>query len=118
MYIIQKWPQIQLFFEKNHEFIFSPDRIKLLYKNIENVRKTAQYIFDDIYLFVFVYNIIPLAVKYEADIVARILNTLVSLLPHRNLLDYYKSLQPLAKSPEFPKIVQNEKELMDILSPV
>jgi hypothetical protein len=77
------------------------------------------YIFDDIFKLIIVSNLLPICSRYSANIVARIMYTLLSMAPGRNLLGYLKSVTAgLGGSESFPEIIANESMLMDVLYPI
>ncbi len=116
IFMIENWAKIQDFIQKQHDILFGHENLKTLYRNIKTIRKTGQDIFEDIFTLVFVSNIMPFCAKYGANLVARIIYTMISMTPERDLLGYFKKIIPeISKMGDFPRIIENEKKLMDVL---
>lgn len=114
--VIEKWALIQRFLEKSSPALFAMKNLKVLYKNTDSIKKTGQFIFDDLYLFVLIYNIMPFCRKYKADIVTRIMYTIVSMASERNLLAYFQEVSRAGIT--IPLIVRDESTLDEILCPL
>lgn len=112
-----KWGQVQHFVEKYHHAIFSQDRIKLLYGHDRDLLgRSGPQIFGDLFLYVLFCNMKSFCKKYGADIVLRIISTLISISAERDLLNYMKSLdKEMEGLPDFPKLIKDESELSRIL---
>jgi len=115
--IVGKWEPVQKFIEKYHSMLFSLENLKLLYRNNrEMVGKYGPCIFTDIFLYVLFSNMTTFCKKYRADVVLRMISTLVSLSSERDLLNYmYKLNSQLGKIVDFPVLIRNEDELSRIL---
>lgn len=112
-----KWGSVQKFMEKYHPVIFGPENVKILYRNDkELIGRSGSRIFMDIFLYVMFSNLRVFCKKYEADIVLRMISTLISLSTERDLLNYMHRLDSLlGKVPDFPVLVRNESELSKML---
>jgi hypothetical protein len=115
--VISKWYIVQKFMEKYHPVLFSFKNLKMLYRNDkEMVGRYGANIFTDIFMYVLFSNMTIFCKKYKADIVSRIISTLVSLSSERDLLNYmYQLDSQLKKITDFPMLVKNENELSKIL---
>jgi len=120
LFIIKTWPHIQKFIEENQSIFFNIDKIKTLYKNdIKTIRKVGFTIFSDILLSIYILNIIPFCMKYNANVVVRIIYTLVTMASEKNFYGYFNSIRPfIEKNPNFPKIIPDEKTLLKVLAPL
>ena len=105
------------FIEKYHPVLFSLKNLKLLYKNDrEMIGRYGSNIFMDVFLYVLFSNMIVFCKKYKADIVSRIISTLISVSSERDLLNYiYQLNTQLGKIADFPVLVKNEDEMSGIL---
>ena len=112
-----KWSAVQKFIEKYHPVLFDTKNIKLLYKNDkELIGKSGPHIFTDVFLYVLFSNLKAFCKKYEADVVLRIISTLISLSGEKDLLNYMHVIDSqLGNVADFPVIVRNENELSKIL---
>ncbi len=112
-----KWGAVQKFIEKYHPVLFRMKNLKLLYKNDkELIGKSGTHVFTDVFLYVLFSNLRTFCKKYEADVVLRIISTLISLSTDRDLLNYIHRLDSeLGKVPDFPVLVRDENELSKIL---
>ncbi len=115
--VISKWESVQNFIEKYHPVLFSLKNLKLLYKNDrEMIGRYGSNIFMDVFLYVLFSNMIVFCKKYKADIVSRIISTLISVSSERDLLNYiYQLNTQLGKIADFPVLVKNEDEMSGIL---
>ncbi|NIO22574.1 MAG: hypothetical protein GTN38_00920 [Candidatus Aenigmarchaeota archaeon] len=115
--IVGNWNIIQKFIEKYHPLLFSPKNLKVLYRgDKEMVGRYGSNIFTDVFLYVLFSNMIVFCKKYKADIVPRIISTLISLSGERDLLNYTHQLNSqLSKINDFPVLARNENELSKIL---
>lgn len=114
--IIENWPKVQIFLERNSESLFALENLRLLYGNMKTLKKTGQFIFDDIYMIALIHNIIPFCNKYQADIVIRIMYTILSLTSERGLLNYYHTIND--KKLEYPELIMDEDTLDKFLTPL
>jgi len=112
-----KWPALQKFMEKYHAVLFEQKNIKILYKNDkEIIGKYGPHIFADLFLYVLFSNLRVFCKKYEADIVLRMISTVISLSSDRDLLNYMKSVDSyLRRVVDFPVLVKDENELSRLL---
>jgi hypothetical protein len=112
-----KWGAVQKFIEKYHPVLFDTKNIKLLYKNDkEFIGKSGPHIFTDVFLYVLFSNLKAFCKKYEADVVLRIISTLISLSGEKDLLNYMHVIDSkLGNVADFPVLVKNESELSKIL---
>ncbi|MCK5023545.1 MAG: hypothetical protein KAS04_05205, partial [Candidatus Aenigmarchaeota archaeon] len=112
-----KWGDIQKFLEKYHPLLFSHDNIKLLYRdNKELIGKSGSNIFIDVFLYVLFSNMRAFCKKYSADVVLRIISTLISLSTERDLLNYIHHLDSKLKIvPDVPNLLKDETELSKML---
>ena len=115
--VISKWESVQNFIEKYHPVLFSLKNLKLLYKNDrEMIGRYGSNIFMDVFLYVLFSNMIVFCKKYKADIVSRIISTLISVSSERDLLNYiYQLNTQLGKIADFPVLVKSEDEMSRIL---
>ncbi len=112
-----KWGAVQKFIEKYHPVLFDSKNIRLLYRNDKELMGRSGFqIFSDIFVYVLFSNLRTFCKKYGADVVLRIISTLISLSTERDLLNYiYKLDSKLSGVPDFPLIVKDEGELSKIL---
>lgn len=115
--IVGKWGVVQKFMEKYYPVLFSIKNLKLLYRRDKGiVGRYGSNIFTDVLLYVLFSNMTIFCKKYKADIVSRIISTLISLSSERDLLNYmYQLNSELKKITDFPTVVSNENELSRIL---
>ena len=108
---------VQKFIEKYHYVLFDIHKLKLLYKGDKDmVGRLGSSVFMDIFLFVLFSNLMSFTKKYKADVVLRIISTLISLSSEKNLINYmFKLNSDLKDAKDFPLIVRNENELSRIL---
>ncbi len=117
--LLQNWKIVQDFIEKNAGVLFSTENLKTLYGDLECMSRMGPYMFDDIFKLVVVSNLLPICSRYSANIVARIMYTMISMAPGRNLLPYFQSItKQLGGHDSFPKVIENESMLMDVLFPI
>lgn len=114
--MLENWPLMQEFIKKHSAALFSPENMKILYGNVDTLSRMAPYIFDDIFTLAIVSNILPFCAKYGANMVSRILYTMIALSPGRNLLDYCQAISKQIGD-GFPRLISDENVLMNILSP-
>ncbi len=112
-----KWGAVQKFIEKYHPVLFDIKNMRLLYKNDkELIGKSGPQIFTDIFLYVLFSNLKVFCKKYEADVVLRIISTLISLTTDSDLLNYMHGLDSQLKNiQDLPVLVRDESELSKIL---
>jgi len=115
--LVSKWSIVQKFMEKYHPLLFSLKNLKLLYRNDkEIIGRYGSNIFTDVFLYVLFSNMTVFCKKYKADIVSRIISTLISLSCERDILNYmYQLDSQLKRITDFPMLVKNENELSKIL---
>lgn len=115
--LVSKWIFVQRFIEKYHPVIFSLKNLKILYReNKDFVGKYGNSIFTDVFMYVLFSNMTTFFKKYKADIVPRIISTIISLSCERDLLNYmYQVDAQLKRITDFPILVKNEEELSKIL---
>ncbi len=115
--IREKWNIVQKFVQKYHNVLFDIKKIKLLYKGDKHiVGRSGQNIFSDIFMFVLFSNIMSFTRKYKADVVLRIISTLISLSSEKNMINYmFKLNSEFKNAKDFPMVVRNENELSRIL---
>jgi len=116
--MLENWPLVQKFIEKHSSVLFSHKNLKTLYGGIDAVSRLGPFIFDDIFSLIIISNILPFCAKYKANLVSRIMFTLLSLSSGRNLLDYFNAIRGQIKDNDFPVIIASEESLMDILYPM
>lgn len=115
-FIIEKMPIMQQFIEHNRSVLFDRTLLNKLYRgNINTIKREGTTIFDDIRLFVFISNLIPFCKKYGADIVVRMLFTVVSFYSEKDLLGYFNELRQRIPEGNIPKVIENEGELVRVL---
>lgn len=115
-FIIEKMPQMQKFIEHNHEILFNRTLLNKLYRNdLNTIKSSGSTIFDDIRLFVFVSNLMPFCKKYGADIVTRMLFTMLSFYSEKDLLGYFNELRQKIPEENIPTVIENEGELVRVL---
>lgn len=116
--VIEKWPIVQKFIEEHRAVVFDASNLRTLYKNnLDSFKNLAPSVFDDIYLFAFMSGLAPFCAKYHAAIVSRMLSTLVSIQPEKDLLAYFAALRQNTGPSEIPQIIKDEGELLQALSP-
>jgi len=115
--LVSKWGIVQKFMEKYHPVLFSLKNLKVLYRDgKEFIGRYGPDIFTDVFLYVLFSNMIVFCKKYKADIVSRIISTLISLSGKRDLLNYMYNLNSeLSKISDFPALAKNENELSKML---
>ncbi|MFH1978312.1 MAG: hypothetical protein ABIJ92_03225 [Candidatus Aenigmatarchaeota archaeon] len=120
LFVIESWPKIHTFMEKNQSLFFKLSNIKILYKNsTQTMRKVGFSIFNDIFLVMLILNIVPFCKNSNADIVIRIMDTITAFSLERDLYHYAKSIIPhIYKAPDLPKLIKDERELVKVLSPL
>jgi len=116
-FIDLKWPLVQAFVEKYHETIFDPKKIKLLYRgNKDLLGSHGPSIFTDVFLYVMFRNIMSFTSKYKADVVLRMISTLISLSTEANVINYIHKLHVDQKDIiDMPVLAANENELSRVL---
>jgi hypothetical protein len=116
-FIRTKWPVIQKFMEKYHSVLFDEKNLRILFRNDKDlVGKYGSQIFADIFLYVLFSNLRIFCRKYEADIVLRMITTMISLSSERDLLNYIKAVDSqLGRALDFPTLVKDENELSRML---
>jgi hypothetical protein len=119
MFIIERWGKIQGFIEKHHEALFDLKALRVLYPDTKSILRAGRDIFDDIFTVVFASNILPFCAKYRANVVARIIYTMMSVTPGRDILAYFKRItsDSLVKN-TLPQLIADEIELMRVIHPV
>lgn len=112
-----KWGEVQRFIEKYHPFLFSQENMKLLYRDDkELIGRSGPRIFTDIFLYIMFSNMRNFCKKYGADVVLRIISTLVSLSCERDILNYIHRLDSKLKNvPDMPNLIRDESELSRML---
>jgi len=116
--LLENWVTIHAFMEKHRSVLFDPNNLKTLYGTKDIMASAGRYIFDDIFAMIIVSNILPFCKKYRADLVSRIIYTLMSMQAGRNTLGYFKSVNSQLKEGKgFPTIIINENALMKLLYP-
>ncbi len=115
-YIIEKMPMMQKFIEHNHTILFDRTILSKLYKgDLNAIKNEGSTIFDDLRLFVFVSNLIPFCKKYGADIVVRMIFTIMSFYSEKDLLGYFNALRQKIPEDSIPTVIENEGELVRVL---
>ena len=112
-----KWPLIQKFLKTHSEKIFDLENMKVLYKNDREIMgRYGPFIFSDIFLMVLFFNMILFSRKYKADVVMRIVSTVISVFSDRDILNYIRKLSAdIGK--DVPIIIRNEDELNRLMYP-
>jgi hypothetical protein len=112
-----KWPMIQKFIKDHSKEIFELESMKILYKNNrELIGKYGSQMFSDIFLMVLFFNMIIFSRKYKADVVMRIISTVVSVFSDRDILNYIRKVS-LEIGKDVPIIIRNEDELNRLMYP-
>jgi len=112
-----KWPIVQKFIRDHAKEIFGQESLKILYKNERDLLgKYGPHIFSDIFLFLLFFNLILFCRKYKADVVLRIISTIVSVFSDRDLLNYIRKLS-LQVGKDIPILIQSEAELNRFMYP-
>jgi hypothetical protein len=112
-----KWPQVQVFIEKNAQTLFDIKNVRILYRNDRDVLGDyGQHIFSDVFIFVLFSNLTVFCKKYKAEIVMRILLTTFSVFADRDLMNYMRHLNPIL-SKEVPLIIGDESEMNAMMCP-
>lgn len=116
-FIRTKWQLIQKFMEKYHAVLFDQKNLRILYRNEkELIGKYGPQIFADVFLYVLFSNLRVFCKKYEADVVLRMITTMISLSAERDLLNYMKAIDSqLRRVVDFPILVKDENELSRVL---
>ncbi|NIO19976.1 MAG: hypothetical protein GTN76_04350 [Candidatus Aenigmarchaeota archaeon] len=115
--LVAKWSIIQKFMEKYHPVLFSLKNLKLLYRGDKDfVGRYGSNIFTDVFMYILFSNMTIFFKKYKADIVSRMISTIISLSCERDVLNYmYQLDSQLGKITDFPMVIKNENELSKIL---
>jgi hypothetical protein len=115
--MISNWPSVQAFMEENANAFFSLDNLKALYRSdITCIRREGWKIFNDIFLFVLFQNMEPFCKKYNAEMVLRTMNMMISNEIDRDLLGYFYRIKPvLAEARGFPIFIKSESDLTAVL---
>ena len=112
-----KWPILQKFIEDHSETLFNIDALKVLYKSDrELLGKHGPHIFSDIFLLVLFFNLILFCRKYKAEVVLRIISTIVSTFSDRDLLNYIRTIS-LKIGKDIPMLIRSEEELNKFMYP-
>ena len=117
-YLIRiKWGLVQKFIEKYHSVLFNIDNLRILYGNDKEVLgKHGPQIFIDVFLYILFSNLRIFCKKYEADVVMRMMSTLISLSSEKDMLNYIHKLDSqLSKVVDFPVLMRDEEELSKML---
>ncbi|MBW6461752.1 MAG: hypothetical protein K0B07_01780 [DPANN group archaeon] len=118
-FIVETIPEIHEFIKNNNLILFNQTFIKQLYMSDINIlKRDGPTIFDDVMLFVFIYNLIPFCKRYDAEIVIRMLYTFFSFSSQKDFLNYFKDLNHKLSKDAVPEIISNEGELIKILCPI
>jgi hypothetical protein len=113
--INEKWFAVQQFIEENRRIIFSPEMIKVLYQNDkETAGRNGCMIFRDVFLYVLFSNMMTFCRKYNAEIVMRIISTLMAICCERDVLNYMHKLDAQMRAMT-PVIIKDEDELAQVL---
>ncbi len=116
--MIEKWPVVQKFMSEHRTVLFDQANLKILYRGkLDTLKKFAPSAFDDLYLFVFMSSLVPFYAKYHAAIVGRMLKTLISIHPEKDLIGYFEKIRHTIGPSEIPQIIANEEELLQALHP-
>jgi len=118
MIMLENWVLVQEFIEKHCNVLFSHDNLNVLYGNIDTLSKMGPYVFDDIFSLIIISNILPFCARYKANLVSRIMYTILSLSTGRDILSYFNALKDQLKENDFPSIISSEEGLMDVLYPL
>ena len=112
-----KWPKIQPFMEKYRNQFFDIHSLRILYKEDKDVLGTyGRYIFMHIFLYALFSNLVQFSKRYHADIVSRMLSTVISLGTGADVLSYsYQLHAQLGSAADFPVLIPNEQELAKLL---
>jgi hypothetical protein len=112
-----KWPIVQKFMKEHSREIFDIENLKILYKNDrELLGKYGPYVFSDIFLLLLFFNMILFCRKYRADVVLRIISTIISIFSDRDLLNYIRKIS-LQIGKEIPIMIRSEDELNRLMYP-
>ena len=115
--ISSKWSLIEDFIEKHAPVLFDIKNLRILYKNNKDLLgETGRYIFMDIFLYVLFSNLAVFTKKYNADIVMRIISTIISLFAERDLLNYMRQIHTKIGR-DVPVIIGDERELNRTMYP-
>ncbi|MCK5594018.1 MAG: hypothetical protein KAI18_02130 [Candidatus Aenigmarchaeota archaeon] len=118
-FIVETIPDINEFIKNNYEVLFDKTFIRQLFlSDIKTLKRDGPNIFDDIMLFVFLYNLIPFCKRYGAEIVIRMFYTVFSFSSKKDFLRYYNELNHKLQKDAVPNIILNEGELVNILCPI
>jgi len=118
-FVLAKMPLFQKFIDKNRTVLFDRKILAGFYKSdINSIKKYGSCIFDDIYTFIFISNLVPFCMSNNAEIVIRMLNTASSFSPERDVLGYFNSLRAKLPEDEIPRMIENEAALVKMLAPV
>jgi len=112
-----KWPIVQKFIRDRAKDIFDQENLKILYKNERDLLgKHGPHIFSDIFLLLLFFNMILFCRKYRADVVLRIISTIISVFSDRDLLNYIRKLSTQVGK-DTPILIRNEDELNRLMYP-
>lgn len=113
--INEKWTAIQDFMEDNRRVVFSPELIKVLYHNNKDfIGRDGCSIFRDVFHYVLFSNMMIFCKKYNAEIVTRIISTLIAICAERDMLNYMHKLDAQLRA-RTPVIIKDEDELAAVL---
>lgn len=118
MIMLEHWALVQKFIEKHESVLFSQGNMKILYSGIDSVSRMGPFIFDDLFSLIIISNILPFCAKYSANLVSRIMYTILAMSPGRDLLGYFNAIRKQLKDSDFPGIISSEEKLLDVLFPV
>jgi hypothetical protein len=113
--ILQKWTMVQGFIEKHADKLFSTKNLRTLYKdNKDLLGNLGPYVFMDVFLYVFFTNLINFTKKYHADIVLKIIATVMSIFTDRDLFNYMRNLNS-ELGQDVPLLISDERELNSVV---
>jgi hypothetical protein len=117
-FVVSKMPLFQKFIGENRTVLFDRNILAGLYNtDINSIKKYGSCIFDDLYTFIFISNLVPFCMSNNAEIVIRMLNTAASFSPERDVLGYYNRLRAKIPEDEIPRMIENEAALVKMLAP-
>ncbi|NOQ55291.1 MAG: hypothetical protein GQ477_00635 [Nanohaloarchaea archaeon] len=118
-FIVETMPIVTEFIKNNNAVLFDSAFIKQLYlSDINTIKRDGPTIFDDVMLFVFIYNLIPFCKRYDAEIVIRMIYTFFAFSSQKDFLNYFNDLNHKLPKDAVPEIIANEGELIKVLCPI
>lgn len=113
----EKWKYVQPFMESYRKYFFELSNLRILYRGSRDMLGAyGRYIFLHVFLYVLFSNMITFSRKYSAEIVSKMIATMLSLGTGADLLNYmYELHSTIGGSDSFPVLFSSEQELTKLL---